>query len=227
MNQLLKVLVKKISRKSVKLSFFPYAALCLYIVSLATQANQNSPTITKQQANALKMLNQQGANTHQVKSLRLKVKKLSDNQGQVYLGAAVSRADLSPYLTQLKNILKEEFESYRANQAARDHQTFHMTLLSPKEYQLADKALIEKLLSPDFNSNFSSQLNVTLLGLGNVKQDRKQAFFVVVQSGDAQLIRQHFLLQPKDFHVTVGFNPSDIYSLKKDSTTLVDFKVNL
>jgi len=221
MNQLLKALVKKTSRRKRRYSLFSYVALCLYIVPLATQANQNSPTITKQQAKALTMLNQQEPNMQQIKNLRIKVTKLSDNQGQVYLGAIVSRAELSPYLTQLKNILADDFQRFRANQSARDHQSFHMTLLSPKEYQLADKALIEELLSPDFNRNFSSQLNVTLLGLGSVEQDSKKTFFVVAQSNDAQLIRQRLLLPSKDFHVTLGFNPSDIYGVKKDKTTLL------
>jgi len=221
MNQSLSILVKRVCAKSTNLAVIPYLLFCLYLFPSIVQANQASPTITTQQAKALQMLNQQESNEHQVKNLRLQIIKLSDNQGQVYLGAAVSRAELSPYLTQLKNLLKEEFEGFRANQAARDHQTFHMTLLSPKEYQLADKALIEKLLSPDFNSNFSSQLSVTLLGLGKVEQDNKKTFFVVSQSNDAQLIRQRFLLPNKDFHVTLGFNPSDIYGVKKDATTLL------
>ncbi len=156
------------------------------------------------------------------KTLRLKLTELKDNQGQVYLGALVSRAELSPYLTDLEQLLGDDFNKYRALQAARDHQLFHMTLLSPPEYQLADKTLVEKLLAPDFNTNFSSQLNVTLLGLGKVKQDHKETYFVVAQSSDAQLIRQRFLLKNKDFHVTLGFNPSDIYGVKKDNSTLID-----
>jgi len=155
------------------------------------------------------------------KSIRLKVTKLEDNSGQVYLAAIVSRAELSPYLTKLEQLLDDEFQIYRAFQAARDHQLFHMTLLSPQEYQVADQALVEKLLTPSFNSSFSSQLNVTLLGLGKVEQGNKQTFFVVAQSDDAQLIRQRFLLKNKDFHVTLGFNPNDIYGVKKDISTLI------
>lgn len=111
---------------------------------------------------------------------------------------------------------------FRGHQAARDHQSFHMTLLSPKEYQLADKMLVEKLLVSDTQHNFSNLLNVTLLGLAKVEQDNKKTFFIVTQSSDAQLIRQRFLLQPKDFHVTLGFNPTDIYGVKKDLSTLLD-----
>jgi len=197
--------------------------LSFFVVSVpvSAQSNQNKTTITAQQAKALLMLNQQLDNKPQLKNLRVKLTKLTDSQGQVYLGASVSRTELSSYLSRLKTILKDDFQRFRANQAARDHQSFHMTILSPKEYQLADKALIEQLLSPNVNSSFSSQLKITLLGLGKVAQNSKKTYFVVTQSSDAQLIRQRFLLQAKDFHVTLGFNPSDIYGVKKDHSTLI------
>lgn len=178
-----------------------------------------TPQYTLQHKQQLKQQQKQS-----YKTLRLKLTKLKDNQGQVYLGAIVSRAELSLYLIALEQLLDDDFQKYRALQVARDHQLFNMTLLTPREYQLVDKALVEKLLALDFNSNFSSQLNVALLGLGKVEQDNKTTFFVVVQSNDAQLIRQRFLLKNKDLHVTLGFNPNDIYDVKKDSSTLVDLK---
>ena len=190
--------------------------------SVIAQSSQEMPTVTEQQARALKMLNQQKLNTNQVKNLRLQVRKLADSQGQTYLGALISRAELLPYLTQLKNILTDDFEKYRANQAARDHQSFHVTLINPIEYQHVDKQLVEQLLNPSTNTNVLSHLQVTLLGLGKAETLDKSSYFVVAQSSDAQLIRQRFLLSHKDFHVTLGFEPSDIYGVKKDSTTLIN-----
>lgn len=178
-------------------------------------------SVTKKQARALQSLNtpqDEKKINSQVKTLRLQITKLSDNQGQQYLGAIISNAELAPYLAKLAQLLGDKFQSYRALQAARDHQLFHMTLLSPSEYQLADEVLIEKLFAADVNTN---SLNVTLLGLGKVEQDNKQTYFVVAQSGDAQLLRQQFLLPMKDFHVTLAFNPSDIYGVNKDSSTLL------
>ena len=134
----------------------------------------------------------------------------------------MSRAELLPYLTQLQGLLKEEFNYYRALQVARDHQLFHLTILSPREYQLADKAIVDKLLTPDVSHSFTSQLNVTLFGLGKVTQDNSTAFFVIAQSADAQLIRQRFILPAKDFHITLGFNPNDIYGVDKGLSTLID-----
>ena len=227
LQKIIAIAAKEIGNKNAIYAVFSYVVIGLFIAPLSTQANQNTPTITAQQAKALKMLsqeqrNQQEPNKHQLKTLRLQVEKLFDNQGQVYLGGVISRAELSPYLMQLKDLLKDDFDGFRENQAARDHQSFHMTLLSPQEYQLADKTIIENLLSLDVNSNFSNQLNVTLLGLGQAEQRNKKTFFVVAQSGDAQLIRQQFLLQAKDFHVTLGFSPNDVYGVKKDRSTLID-----
>jgi len=209
--------------------FLTILFILIQVSVVAKSINNEKVELTDKQIRALQSLNDPQYNPQakqekkqSQKSVRLKITKLKDNQGQVYLGAIVSRAELSTYLTTLEQLLGEEFQKYRAFQAARDHQLFHMTLLSPQEYQLADKALVEKLLAPGFNNNLSSQLKVTLLGLGKVELDNKQTYFVVAQSGDAQLIRQRFLLKNKDFHVTLGFNPNDIYGVKKDSSTLIN-----
>ena len=200
--------------------------LCLSLLSNAQISyGTESVDLTDKQKRALQSLNnaEQAASQSEniQKSIRVKVTLLKDNQGQEYLGAIISRAELSPYLDQLEQLLGEEFAQYRALQSARDHQLFHMTLLSPPEYQLADKTLVDNLLAPEFNSNFSSQLNVNLIGLGKVELEQQKTYFVVAQSNDAQLIRQRFLLPNKDFHVTLGFNPNDIYGIKKDSSTLI------
>ncbi|WP_114326963.1 hypothetical protein [Candidatus Colwellia aromaticivorans] len=195
--------------------------LVVQVVFKTDVAYANEVQLTDKQARALQSLNTE-PQSETTKSLRLKITMLQDNRGQKYLGALVSRAELLPYLTQLQQLLAEDFNQYRALQAARDHQLFHLTILNPREYQLADKAIIEELLLPDFNQAFSSQLSVTLIGLGKVVQENKESFFVVAQSADAQLIRQRFILPSKDFHITLGFNPGDIYGVKKDRTTLID-----
>jgi hypothetical protein len=195
--------------------------LAFQLVFAINRGNANNIQLTDKQARALQSLNTE-SQSQTSKSLRLKITTLQDNQGQKYLGALVSRAELLPYLTQLQQLLAEDFNDYRTLQAARDHQLFHLTLLSPREYQFADKEIVEKLLAPDFNQSFSSQLNVTLLGLGKVAQGSKTSFFVVAQSADAQSIRQRFILPAKDFHITLGFNPSDIYGVNKGSSTLID-----
>lgn len=194
--------------------------LCIQFISLVhANAEITTTVLTSKQEQALQSLNEVNEQHSEqlIKNIRLSITKLSDNQGQEYIGAVVSAAELSPYLEQLEVILGDRFALYRERQAARDHHLFHMTLVSPPEYQLADKSVIEKLLLSE-----SGQLNVTLLGLGKVALGDKETFYIVAQSHDAQLLRQQLLLKNKDFHITLGFNPNDIYGVTKDSSTLIE-----
>lgn len=146
------------------------------------------------------------------KILTLAVSELRDNSGLVYLGGEVPAAELSGYLDQLKNELGEEqYVIYRQHQAARDHQSFHVTLINPYEYQTLNKEQLKKL----------SSFRVTLHGVGRVAKGDKESYFVVTSSADGQFIRQNLLLNNKDFHVTLGFFPDDIYGVSKGRDTLI------
>ncbi len=181
--------------------------------------------ITDGQSKALITLSQTKKNimptTSLQKNIQINISQLKDSQGNVYLGAIVSKAELSLYLVQLEQHLSDEFTGYREQQAKRDHQQFHLTLINPIEYKTIDKALINKVLKAHLFSNNQATLNVTLLGLGNVNKDNKSTYFVVAQSDNGQLIRQQLLLKRKDFHVTLGFKPSDIYGVSKGIETLI------
>lgn len=145
-----------------------------------------------------------------VKLIQIKVVELKDNSGLTYIGGKVNAADLELYLSQMKGILGDEFLLYRQQQSARDHQTFHMTLINPYEYQT---------LTTDIA--IGSTISVTLNGLGRVIQDDKATYFVVAQSQQAANYRQKLALTKKDFHVTLGFNPSDIYGVDKSAASLI------
>lgn len=145
------------------------------------------------------------------KSIRIESKELQDNSGLKYLGGVVSAADLSPYLSELEGLLGDSYSRYRENQAKRDHQLFHLTLINPNEYQFIDKATL--LTEQHFT--------ITLQGLGQVKTDKSESFFVVAHSTDVQFFRQKYILPAKDLHVTLGFAPDDIYGVSKNISTLI------
>lgn len=146
------------------------------------------------------------------KTLTLAVSELTDNSGLIYLGGKVSEAELSQYLAHLKRELGEKkYAVYRQYQAARDHHSFHVTLINPYEYQNIDQSQLE----------FPLQFRVSLHGLGKVVSGDKQSYFVVASSPDGQFIRQNFLLKNKDFHVTLGFYPEDLYGVSKGRDTLI------
>jgi hypothetical protein len=158
--------------------------------------------------------------------IKTHIVELSDSTGLVYIGAAIAPVDVAIYLTQLKNILGEQkFQQFRANQIARDQHGFHVTLINPFEYK--------KLIKNNKKVTLGESISITLQGLGKVaitssravsgslKQDNAQSYFVIISSPDGDKFRQHYALKAKDFHVTLGFNPHDIYTLSKGIERLV------
>ena len=90
-------------------------------------------------------------------------------------------------------------------------------MINPFEYQV----LTTKV-------KFGQNIRLTLQGLGTVAinnaefpQKNAQSYFVITSSADGQYFRQQYLLKPKDFHITLGFNPHDIYNLSKGIERLV------
>ena len=145
-----------------------------------------------------------------VKSIQIELVKLTDNSGLTYVGGKVNAADLDVYLSQMKQILGDDFTLYRQYQSNRDHHTFHMTLINPYEYQTLKKPVA-----------IGTTLSVSLRGLARVSVDDKTAYFVVAQSMQAKSYRQSLVLTDKDFHVTLGFYPSDVYGVNKGIETLI------
>jgi len=181
---------------------------------------------TDKQVKALQTLNKasinkQNKSTMIKKNIHITISQLKDSQGNIYLGAIINKATLSLYLTQLEQYLLDDFTDYREHQAKRDHQLFHLTVVNPIEYKVINKNLLNKVLDINSIQNNQTGINVTLLGLGSVKKNSKATYFIVAQSDDGQLIRQKLLLKNKDFHVTLGFKPSDIYGVSKGVETLL------
>ena len=145
-----------------------------------------------------------------VKSIQIEVVKLTDNSGLTYIGGKVNAADLDVYLFQMKQILGDDFTLYRQYQSKRDHQTFHITLINPYEYQTLAKGV-----------TIGARLSVSLRGLARVSADDKTAYFVVAQSSQAKNYRQSLVLTDKDFHITLGFYPNDVYGVSKGLETLI------
>ncbi|CAO3633169.1 unnamed protein product [Cunninghamella echinulata] len=57
------------------------------------------------------------------------------------------------------------------------------------------------------------------LGLGCLKESRKnRSYFRVIYWPFGQKLRKHLGLNPTYFHITIGFNPSDIHSYKGPAT---------
>ena len=181
------------------------------IITNSQQDTSKASTLARAMAKSSLELTQERNNI--TKTLILEVSELKDSSGLVYLGGKVAEAELSRYLSQLKRVLgAERYTDYRQHQAARDHQSFHVTLVNPYEYQTINKE----------NLSLSKKFKVTLHGLGKVAKGDKESFFVVASSAEGQFIRQNLLLKNKDFHVTLGFYPEDVFGVSKGRDTLIN-----
>jgi len=186
----------------------------LLTILLCTQANLSANEIPEYLAeNQLEEVVMPDVDVKElsVKSIQIEIIKLTDNSGLTYLGGKVNAADLDIYLLQMKKILGDDFLLYRRYQSERDHQTFHMTLVNPYEYQALTK-----------DTDISGTFSVSLRGLGRVSQDNKATYFVVAQSPEAASYRQTLTLAKKDFHVTLGFYPNDIYGVNKGVGSIIE-----
>ncbi len=146
--------------------------------------------------------------------ITVKLAQLEDNAGLKYIGGTVDKADLNPFLAQLKTLLGEEFETYRNEQIKRDHGEFHVTVVNPFEYEKLNSTQ-QVLLEQDLD------YEVTLLGMGKAEKGDKKAFFVVAKSPKAQALRALLSLKEKDFHITLGFYPTDVYGVAKNESSLI------
>jgi hypothetical protein len=200
------------SKKSQAIQVASTQAVKTKLISQAEIKAQNPPLhVRPGQARALRAIEEAKYQVDDIKMLVLEIKELTDNQGLKYLAGLVNKADIEQYLTKLQIILGNEFESYRQHQSARDHGSFHVTLVNPYEYQ----ALAKK------NRLVNKKIRVQLHGLGRVSQGNNTTYFVVADSPDGQFLRQSLLLKEKDFHVTLGFKSQDVYGITKNKSTLI------
>lgn len=192
------------------------AVTMLTIVTLAFSSTSNahqddSPLARALKGNKEKVVSISGEEANN-RFLVVKPVELKDNSGLVYLGGRIAKAQIQQYLNELSQLLGEEdFNTYRQNQAIRDHHTFHVTLINPFEYQHIDQAKLD-LMQP---------IKIELVGLGRAQNEKNTAYFVVVDSPDGQYFRQNHQLSRKDFHITLGFNKTDVYDRSKGRTSVI------
>ena len=181
------------------------------VASMEKTKAKKTSHIRAGQAKALLSLENDNYQLDSFKTVIVDVKLLIDNQGQEYLAGLINKADLDEYLVKMQLILNDKFELYRQHQSARDHGVFHVTLVNPIEFQALSKN--ELLLD--------QKLRIQFHGLGRVSQGANSAYYVVASSIDGDFIRQKLLLSKKDFHVTLGFKPQDVYGVAKGKETII------
>lgn len=143
---------------------------------------------------------------------------LKDKIGNNYLGIDLPIDVVEPYLNELKNHLSaENFDIFTKNQQNRDHGQHHITVINVMDYnKLAKEWGIDKFinsLEPIFHYEID---DLEMLGVGTATKETNQTYFVVCNSEKLDAIRNRFNLPKHDFHITIGFNPKDVFGVPKN-----------
>ena len=143
---------------------------------------------------------------------------LKDRVGQNYLGLEIPTDIVDPYLTKLKDILGEEnYNIFTQNQQTRDSSHYHITVINVMEYNRLSKEIgIDKFinsLEPILHYEID---DLEMKGVGLATKEPNSAYFIVCESDMLDAIRTRFDLPKQDFHVTLGFNPKDVFGVAKN-----------
>ena len=131
-------------------------------------------------------------------------------------------------------------ESMKQLRARRDGLTHHITLFSSKEVALLKKkikgnTLISTLSKvrnlTEYNSR-TGRISLTNrlqelandwvdVGQGYLQLDGKEAYYRVVTWPSGNQLRRRYGFGEATFHITQGFDPSDIHDVPKDTSTLI------
>lgn len=134
--------------------------------------------------------------------------------GGRYYGCHMDKNDVRPYLDQIREIVGEEKAAAMGkDKAARDRgYVYHTTVIRPQETKAVQG--LEK---------FPESFDMDFVGLGRVDSDdgKNEAWFLVVNSPDAQKFRESVGLPPHDLHVTLAFLGKDVHNKSKGQESLI------
>lgn len=165
--------------------------------------------------------------------MKHKITYHTDNIGDAYLAIDVDRSNINRFIMDMREEVKdlEMFSRFVANQNIRDRFQFHITVFNSAEVRALQNnfthfghLLLMRMIS---EMDFS---DVRFLGLGTASRNEDTTFFVVVESESIQQLIKDMGFPPKDLHVTLGFDQSDVFGVEKSEVIIPggsDFKHKL
>jgi hypothetical protein len=134
------------------------------------------------------------------------------------VGINIPEAVVQPHLEKLKEILGEEdFEIFTQNQKMRDHGHYHITVINVMDCNRLSKEMGMANFVKSVELAFEYPVeDLEMLGVGKASKNDNTAYFIVCQSDSLDAVRTRFNLPKQDFHVTLGFNTKDVFSVRKN-----------
>lgn len=147
---------------------------------------------------------------------------LKDTTGQNYVGINIPEAIVEPHLEKLKDILGEEdYQIFTQNQKSRDGGHYHITVINVMDYNRLSKEMGMTNFIESLELAFKYPVeDLEMLGVGTASGKGNTTYFVVCQSDSLDAVRTRFNLPKQDFHITLGFNAKDFFSVRKNKVII-------
>lgn len=141
---------------------------------------------------------------------------IKDVTGNNYLGIKIEKGLIEPFLSELKDILGSEYETYTNLQQQRDHGSYHITVINVMDYNKLGKQGIDQFIN-SLESVMKYPIDdLQMLGVGTAQKNENRAYFVVCRSEKLQAIRKRYNLPEQDLHITLGFKWKDCFGVRKN-----------
>ena len=135
-----------------------------------------------------------------------------------YIGIKIPNEIVQPYLNFLKEEIGEDkYALYTENQQKRDRGDYHITVLNVMEFNKLNKELGMDKFVNSLDAVFKYEIDdLKLKGVGTATKNENRAYFIVCESEKLNAIRTRYELEPRDFHVTLGFQYKDVFGVRKN-----------
>lgn len=150
-----------------------------------------------------------------------KVGYLKDVLGNNYLGIKYNENEMKPFLSDLYEIVDNDdrYDTLVGNQQRRDQREdhdYHTTIIPVMDFNNLMTSMgseFQKRLDIIFSLDIT---DLTFEGVGMAERAGSTAYFVVVESPTLDEIRSSLGLSKSDFHITIGFDPKDVFGVPKN-----------
>lgn len=134
-----------------------------------------------------------------------------------YVGISLDRLSLQPVLEELSSILGDELAELQGNKFGRDGKdSYHMTVVAPREFRLLRKSLGGRIQLP------REPMAIEILGIGSATSERSRAWFAVCRSEAVAAWRSELKLPAHDLHITLAFGAGgDVHGEPKGIGSLI------
>lgn len=148
-----------------------------------------------------------------------KVEYIKDVFGSNFLGIKFSIDEVIPFLDLLYEYLdnSENYKLYTENQKKRDNNSYHLTIVSVPELEQSIKKFGYEIFNKKTEAISEYEISdLKMKGIGKAESNENAVYFIICGSDELNIIRAAFDLPEKDLHITLGFNPRDVFKQPKN-----------